>query len=257
MFGFYEIAGRFYNLPHVKLSVTSTQGGLPPSAGKSLAFGEEFGRISWGKRWNGSRTSAYEYGDHNPKDNKLDWLSPSAVSTHAGVATFTARPSRRILENGRLAWETGLLTTENTDEDFMVRPGDYAETRVRLPDAHGAWPALWTWKDGNGEVDVFEYHPNNFDLLELTNRVRPAGTYYRDPESIGPGRWITIGVHFGAHSSDWYLNGRRIYSDHTGVGNNWSAHLILNLSVCAGAYHPPPEGRTPFSFAVDYLRVWR
>ncbi|MFK0011819.1 hypothetical protein [Streptomyces sp. NPDC091027] len=257
MFGFYESAGRFHNLSTRGLTVTPTTAQRPPAAGRRLAFSEDFNRIAWKSRWNGDRSSAYEFGDHNPKDNKLDWLTPAAVSARNGVATFTARPARRLLENGRRAWSTGLLTTEDTAEEFTARPGDYAETRVRLPQAQGAWPALWTWRDGNGEVDAFEYHPDNPHLLELTNRVLPAGTYHEDPATVNPGGWVTIGVMFGARSTDWYVNGRRVHSDGTGVGEDWSAHLILNLSVCAGEYHPAPQGTAPLTFSVDYLRVWR
>lgn len=60
------------------------------------------------------------------------------------------------------------------------------EARVRLPTALGAWPAIWTWRDGGQEIDVFEYHPDNPDLLELSNHVRSAHHYYRD-EAVRPG----------------------------------------------------------------------
>ncbi|KIX78193.1 hypothetical protein SF23_08075 [Streptomyces sp. MBRL 10] len=188
MFGFYESAGRFHDLSTRGLTLTPTTARHPPAAGRRLAFSEDFNRIAWKSRWNGDHSSAYEFGDHNPKDNKLDWLTTAAVSARNGVATFTARPARRLLENGRHAWSTGLLTTEDTAEEFTARPGDYAETRVRLPQAQGAWPALWTWRD---------------------------------------------------------VNGRRVHSDGTGVGEDWSAHLVLNLSVCAGEHHPVPQGTAP------------
>ncbi|MFE5580954.1 hypothetical protein [Kitasatospora sp. NPDC056531] len=45
-----------------------------------------------------------------------------------------------------------------------------------------------------------------------------------------------------------------MFSDGKGVGANWSAYLILNLSVCAGKYHPAPQGNTPITF---YVRVYR
>ncbi|MFD9128770.1 hypothetical protein [Kitasatospora sp. NPDC059571] len=233
-------------------------GGLPPFSGTSLVWSDEFdSAIAWGSRWTGDRTSSYRYGDHNPDDNKLDWLSTGAVSVADGVATFTARPSDRVLENGRQAWETGLLTTEYSDQGFQVRTGDYVETRVRLPEGQGAWPALWTWKNGNGEVDSFEYHPDNPNLLELSNRVRRGAKYYRGPADIGPGQWVTIGTYYGSRSVEWYVNGSRVYSDRAGVGPRWSAYLILNLSVVAGNYHPAPESAEPLEFAADYVRVYR
>ncbi|MFE6848992.1 beta-glucanase [Streptomyces sp. NPDC057686] len=228
-----------------------------PQLEKSIVFAEEFDRIDWGRRWSGMGTSAYEYGDHDPRASKLDWLTKSAISVADGKVTFTARPGQQTLPDKNQSWTTGLLTTEGTSEAFLVRSGDFIETRVRLPEKRGAWPALWTWKDGNNEIDVFEYHPDNPDLLELSNQVRPAGTYRRDSSAISPGRWVTVGVLFGTDSNHWYVNGMKVYSDRRGVYGNWSAYLILNLSVSSGKWHPAPDGQESLSCAVDYLRVWR
>ena len=231
----------------------------PPSiTGKHLTWSDEFsGPIAWGSHWVGNRSTAYRYGDHNPDDNKLDWLSTSAVTVANGAATFTATPSSRTLENGKRAWTTGLLTTEGSTEGFRVKAGDYIETRVTMPAGIGAWPALWTWRDGGNEIDSFEYHPDNPNLLELNNHVRSGSKNHTDAAAISPGEWVTIGTHYGADSVDWYVNGAKVYSDGSGVGSSWSAYPILNLSLCAGAYHPAPQGTAPISFAADYLRVWR
>ncbi|WP_439333419.1 hypothetical protein [Streptomyces cahuitamycinicus] len=103
-----------------------------------------------------------------------------AAYSRSGV--FRAR--RR--QDGR--WNTGLLTTEGSQEGFTVRAGDVLEARVRLPEEIGAWPALRTWRDGDQEIDVFEYHPDNPDLLEFTNHVRGTNRYHHDP-AIRPGAW--------------------------------------------------------------------
>ncbi|MFI7414726.1 beta-glucanase [Streptomyces sp. NPDC049627] len=221
-------------------------------------WSEEFDApIDWGSTWVGDRSSAYRYCDHNPDDNKLDWLDPGCVTVSGGVATFTAAPADRTLENGRQAWRTGLLTTEYSAEEFRVRTGDYVETRVKLPSGTGAWPALWTWKDGGNEVDSFEYHPDNPNLLELSNHVTFSSAYHTDADTIAPDRWVTIGTRYGERSVEWYVNGACVCSDGTGVGADWSAYLILNLSVCAGRYHPAPCDPAPLTFAVDHLRVYR
>ncbi|MFI6011228.1 beta-glucanase [Streptomyces sp. NPDC051243] len=221
-------------------------------------WSEEFDApIEWGAKWVGDRTSAYRYRDHNPDDDKLDWLDPGCVTVSDGVATFTATPAGRTLDNGRRAWRTGLLTTEYSAEGFRVRTGDHVETRVRLPSGTGAWPALWTWKDGANEVDSFEYHPDNPNLLELSNNVNPASTCHSDADAIAPDRWVTVGTTYGARSVEWYVNGERVFSDGTGVGDDWSAYPILNLSVSAGHWHPAPCGPAPITFAVGHLRVYR
>jgi beta-glucanase (GH16 family) len=286
-FGFWQdSAGAWHNLTTHTLTVapaTTTPPTTPPSTpttppttppgstsagsgspipGQSLIWSEEFsGPIAYGSRWIGDTTSAFQYGDHNPNDNKLDWLSDSAVSVADGVATFTATPSDHTLENGKQAWTTGLLTTEGSTQGFQVRTGEYVETRVQLPTGTGAWPALWTWQNGssengNGEIDSFEYHPDNPNLLELTNHVNAAQDYYTDAAAVAPGKWVTIGTYYGASSVDWYVNGAKVYSDGTGVGPDWSAYLVLSLSVSAGEYHPAPTSSSPISFAADYLRVY-
>jgi hypothetical protein len=62
---------------------------------------------------------------------------------------------------------------------------------------------------------------------------------------------------YGANSVDWYVNGERVWSDGRGVGQRWSADLILNLSVVAGKCHPGPDGAEPITAAADYVRVYR
>jgi hypothetical protein len=267
-FGFWQdSAGGWHNLPSRSLNVSGAATTAPtaptaPSAspvpGQTLAWSEDFNSpLTYGSRWVGSTTSAFAYGNHNPDDNKLDWLSPNAVSVADGVATFTATPSSNTLENGKKGWTTGLLTTEGSAQGFQVKTGDYAETRVQLPTSTGAWPALWTWKNGGGEIDSFEYHPDNPHLLELTNHVRTGQDYYTDANAVAPGKWVTIGTYYGANSVDWYVNGAKVYSDGSGVGANWSAYLILNLSISAGQYHPAPSTTSPITFAADYVHVYR
>ncbi|GLW68057.1 hypothetical protein Kpho02_03560 [Kitasatospora phosalacinea] len=265
-FGFWQdTAGGWHNLPARTLTVADAAPSTPaapavpaPAQGKALTWAEEFsGPIAWGSKWTGDRSSAYRYGNHNPDDNKLDWLAPSAVTVSGGVATFTATPSAHTLENGKQAWDTGLLTTEYSQDGFQVRTGDYIEARVELPSGTGAWPALWTWKDGNNEIDSFEYHPDNPNLLELSNRIRSGLNYHTDANAIAPDRWVTVGTYYGADSVDWYVNGTKVFSDGTGVGANWSAYPILNLSLSAGQYHPAASGSAPIAFSADYLRVYR
>lgn len=127
-----------------------------------MVFTADFGSTT---QWVAGRSWAYpDGGPTNPGDNKLDHLVEDPSYSRTG--TFLA--TRRTDGN----WDAGLLTTEGSDEGFAVRTGDVLETRVRLPVELGAWPAVWTWRDGGNEVDVFEYHPDNPDLLELSNHVK-------------------------------------------------------------------------------------
>ncbi|MFF4659161.1 beta-glucanase [Streptomyces sp. NPDC001381] len=202
------------------------------------------------RQWVAGRSWAYPNGGPiNPGDNKLDYLVSDPAYSRSGTFRATRRPDGR--------WNTGLLTTEGSEEAFTVRTGDVLEARVRLPYEIGAWPAIWTWRDGDQEIDVFEYHPDNPDLLELSNHVRGGGFYHRDP-AIRPGAWIDLRVEFGRRSVVWWVNGKQVFADRQGVGRGWHAYLIVNLSVCAGRYHPPPTPRTTeMSYEVQRLVVLR
>ncbi|WP_244256954.1 glycoside hydrolase family 16 protein [Kitasatospora cineracea] len=254
-FGWYRIGNTYHDLEVKNLAVAARA--TDPNGFGSLVLDEDFSGPLNQLRWEDDKSSAYRYGNHNPDDDKLDWLKPAEVAAADGEAAFTAKAGPERLENGKQAWDTGLLTTEGTKDNFEVRPGDYAEVRMRLPEQLGAWPALWTWREGGNEIDSFEYHPDNPHLLELSNRIRTAGLYYEDPEAIKPGEWVTVGVHYGADNNDWYVNHKLVFSDHTGTGKDWHAFLILNLSVVSGKYHPVPDGRATIETDADYLRVWR
>ncbi|MFC9926135.1 beta-glucanase [Streptomyces sp. NPDC127190] len=212
-----------------------------------IVFTADFGSAS---QWVAGRSWAYpDGGPVNPGDDKLDHLVSDPSYSRSGVFRATRRPDGY--------WDTGLLTTEGSAEAFTVRTGDVLEARVRLPRETGAWPAIWTWRDGDQEIDVFEYHPDHPDLLEFANHVRGSGGEYR-ADTIGPGAWVDLRTEFGAGSVSWWVNGSRVLADRRGVGHSWHAYLIVNLSVCAGRYHPPPDpGTTEMSFEVSSLVVRR
>ncbi|MFJ4578693.1 LamG domain-containing protein [Streptomyces echinatus] len=216
----------------------------PPS---DLVFTADFSSTA---QWVAGRSWAYPGGGPvNPGDDKLDHLVRDADYSRSGVFRATRRTDGR--------WDTGLLTTEGSEEDFTVQTGDVLETRVRLPQEIGAWPAIWTWRDGDQEIDVFEYHPDNEDVLEFTNHVYGANRYLHS-DAVRPGAWVDLRTEFGARSVVWWLNGKRVFADGRGVGPFWYAYLIVNLSVCAGRYHPrPSRGTTEMTFEVSSLVVRR
>lgn len=227
-----------------------------PMSGKALVFSDEFNAPISASKWTG-RTSAYGLGNMNPSNDKLDIVTPGAITVADGRARFTAtRSDAPFPLAGVKGYTTGLLTTENSSAGFRVRPDDYLETRVQLPKEKGAWPALWTWSGDTTEVDVFEYHPSNPRLLEFVNHTLEPPTYRYADDQVQPGRWVTIGALIGTENVTWYVDNVPVWSDHTGVGRRWSAHIILNLSVNAGKLHPRPTAKT-FSLSADWVRVWR
>ncbi|MGW6572757.1 beta-glucanase [Streptomyces sp. NPDC054945] len=218
-----------------------------PLGAKAPLFTANFQSTS---QWVAGRSWAYPNGGPtNTGDNKLDHLVADPSYSRTGTFRATRRPDGK--------WNAGLLTTEGSEEGFMVRAGDVLESRVRLPAEIGAWPAIWTWRDGGNEIDIFEYHPDNPDLLELSNHVKGGSHYHRD-SAVAHGAWVDLKVEFGTRSVVWWVNGTRVFADRRGVGRNWRAYLIVNLSVCAGRYHPAPDaGVSQMSYEVEYLRVHR
>jgi len=206
---------------------------LGPGGGR-VVFEADFGST---RQWVTGRSSAYPgMGPTNRGDHKLDHLVPR----HRPDGRLTAEPRPDGL------WDCDLLTTEGSPDGFQVRTGDVLRARVTLPAGLGAWPAIWTWRDGGNEIDVFEYHPDHPDVLELSNHVRGAQRYWNDASgAVAPGASVGLTVQLGARSVRWYVNDALAFSDGRGVGSSWRAYLIVNLSVSDGTYHPPPGGPTP------------
>lgn len=256
MFGYYIDESGYHQLSNTKFTVVAA-GLSKPTAGKTRVFSEEFTRpANWGRRWTRTGTSGYEFWSHNPNWDKLDWVRPRNVDVSGGLATFVARPGPRKLENGKRSWDTGLITTEGSREKFQVRPGDYVETRVKLPTAIGAFPALWTWREDDHEIDGFEHHPEVPELLEMGKHMPPPTANYH---TIDPpyDKWVRIGFVAGTESVDWYIDNRLVYQDGRGVPRDWHAYLTLSLSVQGGDWHPGPLNNDPITFHADHVRVYR
>lgn len=200
------------------------------------------------RQWVAGRSSAYpDMGPTNRSDHKLDHLTPRYCP--GGVFRAFPRESDNL-------WDCDLLTTEGSPEAFQLRAGDVLEARITLPTGTGAWPAVWTWRDGGNEIDMFEYHPDHPEMLEFSNHVTGGHRYWQDPK-VAPGATLALAVVLGARSVDWYVDGRRVYSDGLGVGRRWHAYLIVNLSVSDGTYHSAPTGGDPLSWTCLSLTVRR
>ncbi|MFE4398436.1 MULTISPECIES: beta-glucanase [Streptomycetaceae] len=204
------------------------------------------------RQWIAGRSSAYpRMGPTNRSDHKLDYLSRD----YCPDGQFTA-----VRRHSGGLWSCSLLTTEGSPDGFQLRAGDVLSASVTLPVELGAWPAIWTWRDGGNEVDVFEYHPDNPDLLEISNHVRGGFRYWHGASAgIGPGATFGLRVVLGANSVDWYVEDELVYADLHGVGAAWHAYLIVNMSVADGTYHdrPPYGGPDRLSWVCHSLQVER
>ncbi|TWE16757.1 hypothetical protein FB465_1748 [Kitasatospora atroaurantiaca] len=242
--------------PATATTPTRTGGPHPVLAERFTTLDLGPGRL-WG--WQSTAYSRCTDNDDNPDSWKLDRLTPDALSTARGYLTITATAH----PDGH--WDTGLLTTGEScgtgGDGTLVRTGDLMVAHVLLPHADtGTWAGLWTWRDGHNEVDVFEWHADHPDTLEFVNHVRSGNAYYTDA-SVGAGEWLYIGTHFGADNTTWYVGPTLdhltpVFADHTGVGADFAAYPILNLSISNGrGYHPAPATPTPATLSVDHLLI--
>jgi hypothetical protein len=62
---------------------------------------------------------------------------------------------------------------------------------------------------------------------------------------ITPGRPFALRVRFGSDDVRWSVDDETVFRDGCGVGADWRAWLVVNISVAAGAYgHRPPGPHT-------------
>ncbi|WP_328593936.1 LamG domain-containing protein [Actinomadura macrotermitis] len=229
---------------------------------RKAVFAEEFDRLDLGRGrpW-GWQSGAYSHCRTNRENFKLDLLKRRAMRARSGALTITATPTPAPDR-----WRTGLIATGEScgtgGSDFLVRTGDVLLAHVRLPTARtGAWPGIWTWRDGRNEIDLFEWHADAPGTLELVNHVTDSARYWSSP-IVRRGAWLYVAAHFGARHMHWYvgesLNAmRRAHSDDKGAGKDFRAHLVANLSVDDGRLHARPDRAEPFSFTIDFIRVYR
>jgi hypothetical protein len=237
----------------------------------TLVFSDSFQKHDWGRHgavWC-PHTSAYPDGRTNPKDWKLDRITPRALTVVRGEGLeFRATPVTRRPAG---QWATGLLTTEPWDggscggNGFMVQAEDYVLVHLRLPGragggGHGAWPSVWTWKNGDNEVDVLEWHSEAPDRAEFVNHAGGGAGQVRS-RLLGYGRWVYVGARFGKRTVTWYLGDsparmRAVFSDRRGVPSDWQAYLVVNLSVSAQAGRTP-TALTPLTTVVSAVKVYR
>jgi hypothetical protein len=226
---------------------TGLPGGITP--GKSLVFTAPFTDTS---NWTAGRTSAYPGNppQTNSGDNKLDRLDPTRKAPLAGQFAATKRTDG--------LWDCDLVTTEFSQNGFQLRAGDELSALCTVNQQQGAWPAVWTWKNGGNEVDCFEYHSDNPTMLEFTNHTNTNGNYFNYASGIvTPGKPFLLVTKFKTTGVEWWVDGTKIFTG-TGVPSAWSAYIIVNMSVSAGKYHPAPTPTATQLYAdVIALRVWR
>jgi beta-glucanase (GH16 family) len=225
----------------------------PPGAGWPVVFGDEFDGDQLDRaKWTIYSNAEADQCLGNPGNQQLEWHTWESLAVADGQLTMTAR---KDAPQSGYEWSGPLITTgqacgHEPEQSFEVRPGDYVETRLRLPDEPGFWPSTWTWNgNGSNEQDTYEYYSDNPRRLYLTNHYQQSGCTYESPVDLTTD-WHTIGEQLGPDATVWYLDGEEICrgGPHDGTGA-----LLLDMFV----YEKIPPTVTEESMQVDYVRVHR
>jgi len=180
-------------------------------------------------------------------------------------------------------WQSGMIRSQQT---FYY---GYFETRVKLPQGRGVWPAFWinsdysidgqlTWPP---EIDVFEYPVN--ERQDTDNMFHSAGSTfpkgaeiqyayadpsyskalkgYRGPEPLNKD-WHVFALLWLPDSYSIFLDGKKIFTRAYQWVNTKGelaspAHILFNFAVggqWAGRYGIDAE-KFPQAFSIDYVRV--
>ncbi|GLY92022.1 glycoside hydrolase family 16 protein [Actinoallomurus iriomotensis] len=236
---------------------------LPPGHWSATWQDEFDGSTLDGSKWTTWSASYSDACRGNKPDHKLEYNLPGNLSVANGRLTITARRQAHTSPGGTsYGWTSGLVATGDScghdpSGGAFVKKGDYIQIRTRLPGRIGMWPAFWTWNAGGNEVDVFEYHPDNPGILELTNHTGGGAADYHQTGSDVSAGWHYIGAYLGASSVDWYYDGKLLHSDGRGFDSD-GAYLIVDLAVADGHYHDaPPSDVDSAQMLVDSVKVFR
>lgn len=225
-----------------------------PGADWPTAFADEFeGNEVDRSKWSIHSDAEADRCLGNKGNQQLEWHTWDALSVADDALTITAR---RDNPEPDYEWSSGLITTGHScgngpDNEFSVQPGDYIESKVKLPDEAGFWPSTWTWNgDGSNEQDTYEYYSDNNRRLYLTNHYGDGhGCVYESPVDLTQD-WLVIGQELNADETVWYLNGEEVCR-----GGQYEGDGALLLDMFVYSEIPPTVDEE--SMQVDYVRVHR
>lgn len=179
-----------------------------------------------------------------------------------GVLTIEAR--RRA--GG--SWQSGMLSSWDACNSGFAQKYGYFETRMRLPEAPGFWPAFWLIgvdkSRGTAEIDVFEYRthePERFSLglLKHPAKAGEARENYTTRHAIEPGLlsagFNIFGVEISEERTVFYLNREEIWRTETPEEFHQPMYMLVSFPADTGRM----DRTTPDSVTmeVDYVRVYQ
>ena len=160
----------------------------------------------------------------------------------------------------------------------------YFEARMKLPTAHGLWPAFWTMPDRGGNPDP-KINPQwkrastsdggmEFDIMEFLSGWGPYrfnmafhwDGYGKEHKATGTSNsyvpadaegFITIGMLWTPGCAIYYGNGKEIARWENERICNVQSYPILYMVSGGWANTPLNREQLPADFVIDYIRVWQ
>jgi len=158
---------------------------------------------------------------------------------------------------------------------FYMHHG-YIEARIKLPYAHGFFPAFWTWTGDPTyqEIDIFEAVPGLIELCDwkeeqkfihnknhITSNIHtdePSEDCYDPNASYSVSTindytsWHTYAMEWSPSRIIWYIDGVAVrVQKHSQIQD--PARIILNFAIRAAV---PGGGFLPADMIIDYVRVY-
>jgi beta-glucanase (GH16 family) len=239
----------------------------PGMPGKgALLLGEEFDGSSLDSdHWSPCYHWATD-GCTNLSNRNLQWYIPDQVKVGDGKLSLEARPEQVTGVEGRqFDYVSGLISGASPDRTLFAFKYGYVESRVKIPEGKGLWPALWmlpTTRSSLPEIDIFEIVGEEPNVLQMHTHWEEDGEEEQSGKKWhGPNfseDWHTFGLEWKPDSLTWYVDGveRWHVTDPAQIPHE-DMYLITNLAV-GGEYTSRPDDSTKFPAAleVDYVRVW-
>jgi beta-glucanase (GH16 family) len=256
--------------------------------GFELVWNDEFNHtghpseLNWG----------FEYGF--VRNYELQWYQPQNAVCKDGRLLIEGKRERVGNPNYNEAsndWRSNRAYAEYTSACIKTRrlqeweAGGYYEVRARIDTTQGSWPAIWLlgteghWPQG-GEIDIMEFYRSDEKPSILANAAWGTSQRYvaKWDSSLKPLSWFlekdkdwvekyhVWSMYWDENIMEIYLDGELLNSiDLSGTinpdGTNPFApgkkfYLLLNLAIGSNGGNPLLS-ETPFTYEVDYVRVYK
>lgn len=165
-------------------------------------------------------------------NGEYEWYIPSQVKVSGGLLHLTAqrKPVVGTGENGKpekFYCRSGMVTTL---PGFSFEYGDI-QVVARIPYTAGLWSAIWlsaTNHQWPPEMDLLEHWDNNLIYFSNFHGQSSTGRSFAYSPNLSVG-WHTIGLYWSPTSLVWYIDGKKMLTETTGIPHQMM-YLIINVA---------------------------